>query len=63
MTLTKSVRFFALFLAAAGVDLRATPAEDYAALTKGIQKIPLKGSAGAVSVEWRASIPLILSPK
>jgi hypothetical protein len=62
MTLTKSVRCFVLFLAAAGVDLRATPAEDYAALTKGIQKIPLKGSAGAVSVQGRASIPLILSP-
>ena len=63
MTFSKIALFFSLFLAAAGVDLRATPGEDYAALTKGIQKIPLKGTAGAISVQGRESIPLILSPK
>ena len=62
-TLTKKMLLCSFAFAAAVVELQGTPAEDYAALTNGIHKIPLKGTAGAVSVQGRSAIPLIISPK
>lgn len=54
---------FAILLIATGCLLHGGPTEDYSALTKGIQKIPLKGSAGSIAVQGRHAIPLVISPK
>ena len=53
----------AILLTATGCLVYGSPAEDYAALTKGIQKVPLKGSAGSIAVQGRHAIPLVISPK
>ena len=52
-----------LFLVTAACAACGNPTDDYAAITRGIQTIPLKGTAGSIAVQGRNSIPLVISPK
>ena len=52
-----------LLLLSTAFAARATPESDFEELTRGVTRIPLKGTSGAVSAQGRLAVPIVLTPK